>query len=76
MKDFNIIEAIEGNTFECMKWMENNIRDIIESLIEKNEENLKYMESDYDEGYMNGIHDGLLDVLNELGIETDEEYYH
>lgn len=75
MKDINTIEAVEKNTFECMEWMENKIRDIIENLMKQNDENLEHANTSYDEGYMNGIHDGLLDVLNALEIETDEEYY-
>ena len=75
MKDFNTIEAVERNTFECMEWMENKIRDIIENLIKQNGENLYHADTKYDYGYCHGIHDGLLDVLNALEIETDEEYY-
>ena len=71
----NAVEIIEKNTFECMAWMENKIKEVIERLMKQNEENLKHSNTSYDEGYMFGIHDGLLDVLKELDIETDEEYY-
>ena len=74
MKDYKTIEAIEKNTFDCMEWMENKIKDIIGKLMKQNAENLKHINTDYDRGYANGIHDGLLDVLNDLDIETDEEY--
>ena len=59
--------------------------DIIKELMEQNEENFDCFKSkeykncaagarDYDKGYAEGIHDGLLDVLKKLGIETDEKY--
>lgn len=71
----NVVEMIEKNTYECMDYMENKIKEIIKRLMKQNEENLKHANTSYDEGYMFGVHDGLLDVLKELDIETDEEYY-
>lgn len=41
---------------------------IIGDLMEKNKEN-------GDNDYANGVHDGYLDVLMKLGIDTNEEYY-
>lgn len=35
----------------------------------------KLLAKSYARGYAEGVHDGLLDVLNKLGIKTDEEYY-
>ena len=61
--------------------MENKIKEIIEKLMKSNEENFEdikngmYDDKSYAMGYAEGVHDGLLDVLKELGIETDEEYY-
>ena len=75
MKDYKDIEQLEENTFKCMDWMENKIKDIVKNLMKMNEKNFEYIESDYDEGYAEGIHDGLLDILNALEIDTDEEYY-
>ena len=75
MKDIKNIEQIEKNTFECMDWMENRVKNIVEDFMKMNSENLKHIETDYDKGYMEGIHDGLLDLLKALDIDTDEEYY-
>lgn len=61
--------------------MQNNIKEIIKRLMELNNENFEdiengmYEDKSYARGYAEGVHDGLLDVLNELRIETDEEYY-
>lgn len=59
--------------------MENKIKEIIESLMKSNDENFEnietYEDKSYARGYAEGVHDGLLDILNELGIEIDEEYY-
>lgn len=78
MKNYEQIEEIEKNTYECMNWMENKIKVAVENLMKLNDENLlclEYIESPYDRGYVNGIHDGLLDLLKALDIDTDEEYY-
>ena len=61
--------------------MENKIKEIIKRLMESNNENFEdiengmYEDKSYARGYAEVVHDGLLDVLNVLGIETDEEYY-
>ena len=59
--------------------MENKIKEIIEKLMESNEENFEniemYEDKSYAKGYAEGVHDGLLSVLNAFGIETEEEYY-
>ena len=54
--------------------MENKIKQIVEELIKKNKENLSKINDGWDEGYAYGVHDGYLDVLMALGIETNEEY--
>ena len=55
------------------------MKKIIDNLIKDNEPNFEeidtYENRSYARGYAEGIHDGLLDVLNQLKIETDEEYY-
>lgn len=53
----------------------DKIKKIIERLIESNNRNYDTNKTAYDLGYTNGVHDGLLDVLKQLGIDTDEEYY-
>lgn len=59
--------------------MEDKIKEIIERLMKSNNENFEnidtYEDKSYAKGYAEGVHDGLLDVLNELGIKADEEYY-
>jgi hypothetical protein len=75
MKDSKTIEAFEKGVFECMSYMKDKIKDIIERLMEQNEENRKHAKDGGDIMYTYGVHDGLLDVLREFEIETDEEYY-
>ena len=48
---------------------------IIKNLIEGNKENFAMSENRYDSGYAEGYHDALVDLLNQLGIEHDYEYY-
>lgn len=61
--------------------MKNKIKEIVEKLMKSNEENFADIENgmcenkSYARGYAEGVHDGLLDVFKELGIETNEEYY-
>lgn len=43
-------------------------------LIENNEANANE-DGDYSQGYYEGVHDALVDVLNQLQIPTDEEYF-
>ena len=68
MKDLNIIEMIEKNTFECMDWMENKIKDVIRSLAEFNEKSLRESGNNL---YCEGYYDALIDIANELEIELD-----
>lgn len=84
MKNLNTIEAVEKNAYECMEWMENKIKAVVEKLMEENKARF-YDACDrrdcdielyhYDRGYAEGIHDALVEVLENLEIETDEEYY-
>lgn len=48
---------------------------IIKNLIEGNKDNFAMAENRYDNGYAEGYHDALVDLLNQLGIEHDYEYY-
>lgn len=49
------------------------LRDIILDLIAKNKENAPYIRNEYDQGYVEGYHDALVDLMNELHIEHNEE---
>lgn len=68
MKDINTIEAVEKNIYECMEWMENKIRDIIENLMEQNKKDLKQTGNNL---YCEGYYDALVDIVNELEIEME-----
>lgn len=49
---------------------------IAESIFQRLKENKENVPSDsYTSGYLDGIHDALVDVLNILHIEHHEEYY-
>lgn len=50
-----------------------NIKDIIIDLISDNKENGHYVLNDYDNGYVDGYHDALVDLMNKLHIEHNEE---
>lgn len=49
------------------------IKDIIMDLIEDNKENGHYILNDYDDGYVDGYHDALVDLMDRLHIEHNEE---
>ena len=78
------IEQMENSIFNCMEWMENKIKNAIAKIMEENKARF-YDACDirdcdielyhHDRGYAEGIHDALVEVLMELEIETDEEYY-
>lgn len=69
MKDCKTIEAVEKNVFECMEWMENKIKDVIENLIKQNDETWGC--SGVDNSYCDGFHDALIEVANELEIDIE-----
>ena len=51
---------------------------IVINLLKDNEENFEMTETSFDEGYTKGMHDGILDLANKLGVtkeELGEEYY-
>ena len=54
-------------------WKEN-VEDIINALLASNADNANE-NGGYEQGYFEGVHDALVDVLNQLGIPTDEECY-
>lgn len=57
----------------------DKIKEEFEKLIAQNNENFENIDSyddrSYARGYAEGVHDGLLDAMNALGIETEEEYF-
>lgn len=69
MTNCNTIEAVEKNTFECMEWMENKIKEVVENLIKQNKE--IWGGSGVDNSYCDGFHEALLEVANELEIDIE-----
>ena len=56
--------------------MKTNKNQIAESIFQRLKENKENTPSNsYDSGYIDGMHDALVDVLNILHIEHNEEYY-
>ena len=54
-------------------FLEGATAQIIKDLIADNEENT--INDSYDNGYYEGYHDALVDLMNKLGIEHNEEIY-
>lgn len=52
----------------------SQIRNAAAALIKDNDDNLEISETCYDTGYIKGVHDGLIDLLNKLGIIHDFQY--
>lgn len=56
----------------------NEIMEIILNLMKSNNENFEhigeYEDKSYAKGYAEGVHDGYLDILNQLGIDLPEEH--
>ena len=52
----------------------NEIKEMLEKMIDDNADNYQYNTTEYANGYTDGIHDALVDVMIQLGIETDEGY--
>ena len=48
---------------------------VINNLIKDNEKNYSDDNGTYGAGYLNGYHDALVDVLNQMRIKNDYEYY-
>jgi len=53
--------------------MNNTTEIMIKDLIENNKENHRFCLNPYDEGYCDGYHDALVDLMNQLGISHNEE---
>ncbi len=56
-------------------YSESDIKAAIDDMIRSNEDNIQCSISGYDRGYAEGLHDGLVDVLNRFSIDNDYEYY-
>ena len=52
----------------------SQIRNVAAALIKDNDDNIKIADPGYDTGYLEGIHDGLIDLLNKLDIVHDFSY--
>ena len=52
----------------------SQIRNAVAALIKDNDDNLEISDPGYDTGYIEGVHDGLIDLLNKLGIEHEFSY--
>lgn len=52
----------------------SQIRNVVAALIKDNDDNLEISDPGYDTGYIEGVHDGLIDLLNKLGIIHDFQY--
>ena len=48
---------------------------IVRRLLSDNEQNIETATGGYDSGYAEGYHDALVDVMNQMGIPHNEEYY-
>jgi len=55
--------------------MNKDLKKVINQLLEDNKENLECSEIGYDTGYAEGYHDALVDVMLQMGIKTDEEWF-
>lgn len=55
-------------------YMSSQIRNAVATLIKDNDNNLELSDPGYDTGYIEGVHDGLIDLLNKLGIIHDFQY--
>lgn len=55
-------------------YMSSQIRNAVATLIKHNDDNLEISDPGYDTGYIEGVHDGLIDLLNELCIIHDFQY--
>lgn len=52
----------------------SQIRNAVAALIKDNDDNLEISNPGYDTGYIEGVHDGLIDLLNKLGIIHGFQY--
>lgn len=56
-------------------YSESDIKAAIDDMIRSNEDNIQCSTGGYDRGYAEGLHDGLVDVLNRFNIDNDYKYY-
>lgn len=54
---------------------ESDIKAAIVDMMTSNGENVERFDLPFDRGYFEGVHDGMLDILNHLEIENDFDYY-
>lgn len=47
----------------------------IKNRVDANEENRETISDKYGEGYMEGYHDAMIELLNWMGVEHDQEFY-
>lgn len=52
----------------------SQIRNAVTSLIKDDDDNIEIADPGYDTGYLEGIHDGLIDLLNKLDIGHNFSY--
>lgn len=52
----------------------SQIRNAAAALIKDNDDNLEISDPGYDTGYIEGVHDGLIDLLNKLDIGHNFSY--
>lgn len=55
-------------------YTQSQIRNVAAALIKGNDNNLEISDLGYDTCYIEGVHDGLIDLLNELSIIYDFQY--
>lgn len=49
--------------------------DVVDYLIDSNEKDFNEHQGIYTNGYQNGYHDALVEVLNQMHIKNDYQYY-
>ena len=47
----------------------------IKKRVDANEENRETISDKYGEGYMEGYHDTMIELLNWMGVEHDQDFY-
>lgn len=47
----------------------------IKKRVEENEENRETIATSYEEGYMEGYHDAMIELLDWLGVKHDQKFY-
>lgn len=52
-----------------------DLESALNKLLKENEHNLASNNAGYDKGYAEGYHDAIIDVMLQMGIDTDEEWF-